>query len=168
MPVVEVGERGEGGQVLEDGDKENMENHHERGGEDAHAEDGLELLEEWAVAVKLPDAWQRIITVASANDRGVVQFSGQVNVLPVDAERLQDTDENSEDQVGRGEAGGQDVVGEVELLLSDRGDDQIDIEDNGEDSDEDEEGEESGTLADGVYLLLETRHGDGVKLKLKH
>ena len=85
--------------------------------------------------------------------------------MPVDAERLQNADENSEDQVGRGEAGGQDVVGEVELLLSDRGDNQVDIEDDGEDGDEDEEGGESGTLADGVYLLLETRHGDGVKLK---
>ena len=108
--------------------------------------------------------------MASADDRGVVQFSGQVNSLPVEAERLQDADKNSEDQVGRGEAGSQDVVGEVELLLSDRGDDQVDVEDDGKDGEEDEEGEERGTLADGVYLLLETRHGEeiGVKLKLKH
>ena len=58
--------------------------------------------------------------------------------------------------------------GGVELLLSDCGDDQVDVEDDGEEGEEDEEGGESGTFANGVYLLLETRHGDGVKLKLKH
>ena len=45
----------EGGEVLEDGDEENVEHRHEGGGEDADAEVGLELLEERSVAVELPD-----------------------------------------------------------------------------------------------------------------
>ena len=51
MPVVEVGEGVEGGEVLEDGDEENVEHRHEGGGEDANTEDSLELLEERTVAV---------------------------------------------------------------------------------------------------------------------
>ena len=54
--MVEVGERVQGGDILEDGDEENVEHHDEGGGEDAEGEDGLEILEELAIAVVV-DLW---------------------------------------------------------------------------------------------------------------
>ena len=57
-------------------------------------------------------------------------------------------------EVGTGEAGSQDVVGEVELFLSYCGGDHVDVEDNGKDGDEDEEVEESRTIADSIDLLM--------------
>ena len=64
----------ENSEVLENGDKKDVENYHEGRGEDAEGEDRLQVLKEGGVAVGLLDVWQSIVLIAASNDR-TLKFS---------------------------------------------------------------------------------------------